>query len=81
MNSRPRADPVRDHEGEAEERGGEPHTAGRANLVHFFSGKSFPEGAGIAAVAGLNVYGDSCLAQGTLVIDVACDRTTMSGPE
>lgn len=43
---------------------GEPHTAGRANLVHFFSGKSFPEGAGVAAVGGLNVYGDSCLAQG-----------------
>lgn len=42
---------------------GEPHTAGRANLVHFFSGKSFPEGAGVAAIAGLNVYGDSCLGQ------------------
>jgi len=39
---------------------GAPHTAGRADLVHFFSGKSFPEGAGIASVGGLNVYGDAC---------------------
>ncbi|MGH7134059.1 MAG: zinc-dependent metalloprotease family protein [Phycisphaerales bacterium] len=40
---------------------GEPHTAGRSNLVHFFTGKAFNGSAGNAAVGGLNVYGDSCL--------------------
>ena len=42
---------------------GEPHTAGRSNLVHFFSGKAFPEGAGVASIAGLNLYTDACFAQ------------------
>jgi hypothetical protein len=40
---------------------GEPHTAGRSSLVHFFSGKDLADGAGFAAgEGGLNYYGDLC---------------------
>jgi hypothetical protein len=39
---------------------GPPHTAGRSNLVHFFSGRDL-DGAGLAAgIGGLNYYGDRC---------------------
>lgn len=41
---------------------GPPHTAGRSALVFFFSGRTLTPGAGVASVAGLNVYGDSCFA-------------------
>ncbi len=40
---------------------GEPHTAGRANLVHFFSGKGID--GGYATVNGLNYYGPRCFEQ------------------
>jgi hypothetical protein len=40
---------------------GPPHTAGRSNLVHFFSGTPFTDGAGEAfGVGGLNYYGPRC---------------------
>jgi len=40
---------------------GEPHTAGRSSLVHFFSGQDFIDGAGLAAgLGGINEYGPSC---------------------
>jgi hypothetical protein len=40
---------------------GPPHTAGQSNLVHFFSGRAFEDGAGVAAgVGGLNIYGSPC---------------------
>ena len=39
---------------------GPPHTAGRSNLVHFFSGRDL-DGAGLAAgIGGLDYYGDRC---------------------
>src|SRR5262249_2466624 len=42
---------------------GPPHTAGRSNLVHFFSGKDLLEGAGVAAgIGGLDIYGERCSA-------------------
>ncbi len=41
---------------------GPPHTAGRAALVFFFSGRTLTIGAGVASVDGLNVYGPSCFA-------------------
>ncbi len=39
---------------------GAPHTAGRSSLVFFFSGRTLQGGAGVASVAGLAVYGDTC---------------------
>ena len=40
---------------------GEPHTAGRSSLVHFFSGRDLADGAGVAAgEGGLNYYGELC---------------------
>jgi len=39
---------------------GPPHTAGQSSLVHFFSGRVFTDGAGIAFVGGLNYYGPLC---------------------
>jgi hypothetical protein len=41
---------------------GPPHTAGRAALVFFFSGRTLTPGAGVASVDGLNIYGSSCFA-------------------
>jgi hypothetical protein len=43
---------------------GPPHTAGRSSLVFFFSGRTLSPGAGVASVSGLNVYDDSCFAEG-----------------
>lgn len=40
---------------------GPPHTAGRSNLVHFFSGKGID--GGYASVAGVNYYGPLCSVQ------------------
>lgn len=40
---------------------GEPHTAGRSSMVFFFSGRTLANGVGVASVAGLAIYGDSCL--------------------
>jgi len=41
---------------------GEPHTAGHSSLVHFFSGRDFVDGAGLASVNGLAYYGELCKA-------------------
>ena len=43
---------------------GPPHTAGRASFVSFFSGRTLAEGAGLASVSGLAVYGQSCFSDG-----------------
>ena len=50
---------------------GSPHTAGRSNLVHFFSGRDLREGPGVAAgIGGLDYYGDLCSADN--IEDVLC---------
>ncbi len=43
---------------------GPPHTAGRASFVSFFSGRTLADGAGVASVSGLAVYGESCFSKG-----------------
>ena len=43
---------------------GLPHTAGRASFVSFFSGRTLRDGAGVASVAGLAVYGPTCQLDG-----------------
>jgi hypothetical protein len=41
---------------------GEPHTAGHADVVHFFSGAGFADGAGEAkGIGGVSYYGPLCL--------------------
>jgi len=43
---------------------GEPHTAGRSDLVYFFSGRNLEGGTGVAArVGGLNIY-EGCFDEG-----------------
>jgi len=58
---------------------GEPHTAGRSALVFFFSGRTLEEGAGVASVKGLAVYGDSCFAGNDFLCHHALAQVTPGG--
>jgi hypothetical protein len=57
---------------------GPPHTAGRSALVFFFSGRTLQPGAGVASVAGLDVYGDSCFSDREYLCHHALTQVTPS---
>lgn len=57
---------------------GAPHTAGRSALVFFFSGRTLRPGAGVASVAGLDVYGDSCFSENDFLCHHALTQVTPS---
>ncbi len=57
---------------------GPPHTAGRSSLVFFFSGRTLEPGAGVASVAGLAVYGESCFSESDFLCHHALSQVTPS---